>query len=189
MNTENKRSRKLRNWERFPAERRMSMFPPRIRQLLPTLTFTQDISSLKQTSTYIWGEAGTGKTMLASAILYAQLKENFVSETPATSAFITAVDLLQELRSTYKQADNNITEDQILKYYKTVDWLLLDDIGTEKTTDWAFSMLYQIINFRYENLKRTIFTSNCSVEDLRVSMKDDRIPRRIEAMCTKIIHL
>jgi DNA replication protein DnaC len=60
--------------------------------------------------------------------------------------------------------------------------LILDDLGTEKVSDWVLQSMYQIINARYVQMRQTVITSNHSLEELR-SRIGDRIPSRIAEMC------
>ena len=72
----------------------------------------------------------------------------------------------------------------IIQRYSEADCLVLDDLGAEKTTDWSFSVLYLIIDNRYNNYKKTIITSNFALNQLAGKLGDDRIPSRIRAMCS-----
>jgi len=47
-----------------------------------------------------------------------------------------------------------------------VDVLVLDDIGQEKPSEWVKERLYIIINERYQLGKKTILTSNVSLQKL-----------------------
>lgn len=117
---------------------------------------------------YFSGGFGTGKTHLAVAIALELIKRG----TPVIC--MTAIDLLAEIRKTYDR-DRNVSEYQILKVYKEVDLLVIDDLGKEYCSDWATSMLYDIINDRYERCLPTIITTNYNDEDLieRLSRKSD----------------
>ena len=57
------------------------------------------------------------------------------------------------------------------------EFLVIDDFGTERATDWAGEKFYQIVNKRYINKKVTFFTSNYDLEKLKY---DDRITNRIK---------
>ncbi|AFC61974.1 DarB-like antirestriction [Clostridium phage phi8074-B1] len=56
--------------------------------------------------------------------------------------------------------------------------LIMDDIGAEKPSDWVRETLYNIINNRYMDMKSTIFTSNCTPEQLE-SQLGNRIKSRV----------
>jgi integrase len=56
--------------------------------------------------------------------------------------------------------------------------LYLDDLGTEKPTDWALQTLYLIIDRRYPEMMQTIISSNLNLDELS-SRLGDRIASRI----------
>ena len=59
-----------------------------------------------------------------------------------------------------------VTEYEVLKAYKEVDLLIIDDLGKEQCTDWSMSTLYSILNDRYEDMKPTIVTTNYNADGL-----------------------
>lgn len=58
------------------------------------------------------------------------------------------------------------SESDVLRIYKTVPLLVIDDIGKEPPTEWAISTVYNIINGRYEAYLPTIVTTNYDTEAL-----------------------
>lgn len=85
---------------------------------------------------YIEGTYGTGKTHLAAAIAL-QLIGCGVPVVCKTSG-----DLLADIKEAFDSGD--ATEYEILKAYKTVDLLIVDDLGKEQCTEWSVSTLYSI---------------------------------------------
>lgn len=63
--------------------------------------------------------------------------------------------------------------------------LILDDIGTEKPTEWVCGIFLSILDYRISNRLVTLFTSNIHKEKLKL---DDRIVDRLYKM-TIDIHL
>ena len=57
---------------------------------------------------------------------------------------------------------------------KTVDVLVLDDIGTETKTEWTTAKMNQIIDHRYLHNMPTVFTGNLGKEGI-----DPRIASRL----------
>lgn len=111
------------------------------------------------TGLYIEGTNGTGKTHLAAAIAMQLMTEQ---EIPCICR--TTGDLLMDIKAAFNQ--EGITEQEILKTYKDVPLLILDDLGKEQCTDWSISTLYSIINDRYEQMLPTIITTNYNSDDL-----------------------
>lgn len=179
-------NRKLERWEKKKSKA-LSIFPLRIQRKLLDLTFAVEIP-VEWDGIYICGQVETGKTMLACKIVYERMKRNFLNNIFESMLFVSAEDFIQQVKNTY-HTDKTETEGQILDKYKSVDVLILDDVGVKKTTDWSYSVYYQLINYRYDNMKPTIYTSNVSPEELADEMKDDRIARRINESCTKVITL
>jgi DNA replication protein DnaC len=105
------------------------------------------------------GPVGTGKTHLAAAIANELLNKG------RAVICMTMMDLLERIRKTFAGRDM-ADESEILRTYKTVPLLVIDDLGKEKPTEWAIATVYNIINGRYEACMPTIVTSNYSPRDL-----------------------
>jgi DNA replication protein DnaC len=106
----------------------------------------------------ITGDFGTGKTHLAAAIA------NQAVELGLPSIFITVPDLLDSLRFTF--SDQNENFETRFEEIRKSPLLVLDDFGTENATDWAQEKLFQIINYRYSNQLPLVVTSNLSLTQL-----------------------
>ena len=142
----------------------------------------------KYISLFITGACGTGKTHKAVSLLkgYADSLpcHNFVSPYKNLPIFITVPELLMKIRSCFSL---NECEESIVDKYSNCSLLVLDDIGIEKTSDWALQTLYIILNNRYSNQLQTIITSNLTIEEIGEKL-GDRIASRIAGMC-KIVKL
>lgn len=112
-------------------------------------------------SLYVWGENGTFKTTLASAIMRRLVHHGRRAE------MVNAVDLLVEVQSTYGTPKE---ESAVLAHYSKCPVLVLDDLGKEQQTAWTVSRLYAIINARYANMLPTVITSNFKVSELAARM-------------------
>jgi DNA replication protein DnaC len=158
-------------------------FTPIIQKTLSKVNWPKDLIDKEIKSSYLFGKIGTGKTVKAAFMMLQEIKNNYVNRNNGQICiFISVPELLFQFKNSYNHQSKE-TEIEILDKYSKADLLVLDDFGTEKTTDWSFQMLYILINRRYENIKKTIFTSNLSLEQLAEKLGDDRISSRIQSMC------
>jgi DNA replication protein DnaC len=103
---------------------------------------------------FLEGPPGVGKTHLAVAVL-----KQVIQTSGARGLFYDTRDLLRVIRSTYDPAIRT-TELEVLRPVMTVDLLVLDDLGAEKTSEWVDETMNLIVNTRYNERRLTIFTSN-----------------------------
>lgn len=138
-------------------------------------------------SYYIFGEYGTGKTFLSSLI-----GQEIIRTKLSSVLFTTATNLIFVLNPYRKETSENgeqkepITRQQI---YNS-NLLIIDDIGVENTNTFNQSILFDIINHRYNENLQTIFTSNFNIIDLQKRLKSyegGRIGRRITEMCKPLL--
>lgn len=120
---------------------------------------------------------GTGKTMLAVASANSIIKKYRLP-----LKFISSLDLLDDIKKTYNES-SKFTESDLINCYRNIDVLTIDDIGIERQTSWVNDKLYSILNYRMENKKVTLFTSNCKVDELNL---DERIVSRIKIMAIPV---
>lgn len=117
---------------------------------------------------YLEGPCGTGKTHLAIAIALA------IINTGVPVICKTLIDILGDIKRCYER-NSEVTEEEVLEAYKTVDLLIIDDLGKEQVTEWSVPVLYSILNERYEALLPTIITTNYNTTALaeKLSAKGD----------------
>ena len=103
------------------------------------------------------GPVDTGKTHLAIAICRRWLIEGKVAR------YVYTPLLLEELRQGY--SDNERGYEIRLRHFMEVPLLVLDDLGVEKSTDWASEKMHIIIDYRYmQNLPLVVTTNQSLVE-------------------------
>lgn len=135
---------------------------------------------------YIYGESGTGKTHLTACMcneLVSQYRQ---------CLFTNFFEISRLIRSTWNGDADSVN---VVKRICEVDFLFIDDLGTEALTkngedNWLQGQVFDIINKRYNNKKPTIFSSNYSMNELitdRGMMK--KTVDRIGEMSTAMIRL
>lgn len=147
-------------------------------------------------SYFIKGNVGVGKSHMAVALMSAYLatikpeydeqkKEYYIDDIDIVQPiFIEVPELLLRIRDTYSK-DNSESEKDIVDYFTRTPYLVLDDLGVEKASDFSTLMLYLIINRRSTAGKTTIITSNLNLEEIKERLSD-RISSRIKGMCREI---
>jgi DNA replication protein DnaC len=136
---------------------------------------------------WLHSDPGHGKTSLAVCALKEVLRHG------NTGIFVLTSEFFKRLRASFNaQSRSEAHEDDLLDAIEGVPWLVLDDVGVEKPTDYILERMYSIITLRMQNQKYTIFTSNFSPRDLGAywcknapanEMAAARIVERIKEYC------
>ena len=113
---------------------------------------------------YLWGNSGTGKTLLTACMA------NYLMDKEYTVLFTDFFEILKAIRGTFNNKSNE-TDDDIIKNISEVDFLFIDDLGTESLAknsgdNFTQDKIFEIINKRYNKKKPTIFSSNYPIKDL-----------------------
>ena len=108
----------------------------------------------------LMGDYGTGKTHLAAAIGNYRLHE---AGEPAL--FIVVPDLLDRLRAAYAP-ESEVSHDDLFESVRQAPLLILDDLGTQSSTQWAQEKLFQLLNHRYVHRLPSVITTNHSLDQI-----------------------
>lgn len=155
----------------------------------------ESVTKEKGKSMFITGGYGCGKTHLSVAILREfisglEIKKNETGEYGFNKAYMpvfsVVTELLLDIRATFS-TDNGKNEKLIVDRYGDTGFLILDDLGVEKTSDWSLQTFYTIINRRSNKHLPTVITTNLSMDEIGQKL-GGRIASRVKGMC-KIIHL
>lgn len=132
---------------------------------------------------FYFGPVGSGKTIQACKGLLNWAIESKIQNTyrDADFMFVKMTDIIYDIRSAF--ADNELSEINILSKYANVKYLVIDDFGAAKDSEWLLQMLDTLVDKRYENLMETTITSNYSLPTLTKKLGSSRITNRIESMC------
>jgi DNA replication protein DnaC len=125
-----------------------------------------------ETGLFLCGSVGSGKSHLQAAI-FRELALKYPSV-----AFIRMFDFLDMC---YAAFDNDSTPGKVVESLNAYKYLLIDDLGTEKATEFKRERVLGLIDACYSDPTMLIITSNCSLSDL--STLDPRISSRLAEMC------
>lgn len=157
---------------------------PRIYEYIKNNTLPE-VSNVE--SSYLYGPTGTGKTTQAVwyFLEWTRLKV-MKGKFKRTGLFISFSEFIEQLRRQMFTKEQSSFD--MLEHLKTVEFLVLDDLLTVKMTDWAYQCFANLVFYRYDFNKPTIYTSNVSLQKMGDVLQDDRIIDRIRHQC-KIIKL
>ena len=127
------------------------------------LNYAQKFGRFYFNNLFLSGAPGLGKTFLSACIA------RTVSENGFSVVYDTAVNIFSrfEDKKFSRDADDTREARDETRRYLSCDLLILDDLGSEMTTPFVQSALYTLINSRLTADRRTVISSNLSMEDVR----------------------
>lgn len=139
-------------------------------------------------SYFFHGPVGTGKTHRAVAIMREMILRKsrpYKIDTCVRGIydawFYPVNTLLLRIKSSFAQ-DAQENEEELIRRITSHSLIVLDDMGTEKITDWTLQTMRTIMDILSREKKQVIITSNWSPDVIARKM-DDRIASRIYGMC------
>lgn len=126
---------------------------------------------------YLWGKnCGNGKTTWSSKILMTYFDKIWsYSQLKCRGIYLYTPTFLNSLKTQFL---NNISLLEYLDNIKNSDLAIFDDLGVGKLSDFDKSNLLDVIDFRLNSHKATIFTSNLDYTQLE-ELFGDRLASRI----------
>lgn len=126
------------------------------------------------------GEPGTGKTFYAAAIANALIDMSIPSMIATVPSLATAM-----------AADFEAKKPEILAQVKSVDLLVLDDVGIERRTSYMAERLFEIVDARYRSGKPLIVTTNLGLTEISDKKSNPleyhRVFDRILELCQPVV--
>jgi DNA replication protein DnaC len=163
------KAKKLYNQANIPIQYRLATLDLKIAHdktasLLVNTDIIKEFLAEKELSHkgfYLHGTTGSGKTHIACAILNELILKRGIEGRYCK----VSRDFMEAIKATYAGKDKfwgevDSTSKVIEEQFQKVPVLVLDDLGVQKDSDWAYEKLYDLIDSRYENRRLTIITSN-----------------------------
>lgn len=120
-----------------------------------------------------WGTVGTGKSYTAACIA------NELLDRRVPVIMTSFVKILQNIQG------GNVDEAQYIAQLNRARLLIIDDLGTERNTDYALEKVCNVIDSRYLSGKPLILTTNLTLPEMQEAQdtRYKRIYDRIFEMC------
>ncbi|MEY8463292.1 ATP-binding protein [Streptococcus merionis] len=145
-------------------------------------------------NTLITGSTGIGKSHLSIAIAKA-LNEGYKARgEPKSVLFISLTELVKQIKEGWNYGKGAaLTEFEAVNLLKSVDYLVLDDLGAKNAivrpkSDWEQDLLFDILN----NRKNTIINTNLNGEELKTVYNErnySRILTGLEGNSFKVFNI
>ena len=111
------------------------------------------------------GPQGVGKTHLAVSII-----KQLISRKSIHCLFSTFPELLKEIQNSYNPV-SQASELSLLAPVLETEVLVLDELGAQNPSSWVKDTVAYVLNYRYNENKVTILTTNYRDEDERKGAK------------------
>lgn len=125
----------------------------------------------------LWGDVGTGKSFAAACIANALLEQ-------------MVPVLMTNFSKILNQMGAMYTEEryQYIASLNHYSLLIIDDLGIERSTEYAKEQVYAVIDERYKVNLPLIITTNLTINEIRnpENVADARIYSRVLEMCTPV---
>ena len=124
------------------------------------------------------GSPGTGKTLLGCIML-----NELMLNRRKPGRFLNLSKYLQQLRDTYSEESDNYGQTwRIIESLGKIPYLVIDDFGVQRSTEWAKEVLYDLVDTRYAEKRFTVITTNQPLSELQ-QLSQGRIYSRLLEMC------
>ena len=141
----------------------------------------KSIEKMQNDGLIITGESGVGKTHLAASIA------NKLIENDKIVLMGRLTMLLDMIKETF--GDNTKSENELIELYSNVDMIIIDDLGTEKISQWALEKLYTIIQNRNENRLPIIITTRFNKHGLIERFSQSQDEQLVDAIISKLYQM
>lgn len=125
------------------------------------LNYATKFGRFRLKNLFLTGAPGLGKTFLSACIA------RTVSENGFSVVYDTAGNVFAqfEARKFLRDSPDGLGARDETRRYLNCDLLILDDLGSELTTQFTQSALYELVNTRLVGDKHTVISSNLSMEE------------------------
>ena len=151
-------------------------YNPEIQKAHAYITHWNEMKA-KSIGLLLWGDVGTGKSFFAGCIANALLEQGI----PVLMTNFSRI--LNSLSGMYSDEKNQFI-DSLNKY----SLLIIDDLGIERSTEFALEQVFNVIDSRYRSKLPLIVTTNMTLDELKhpQDLARSRIYDRVLERCVPL---
>ena len=129
------------------------------------------------TGLLLWGSVGTGKTYIAACIAIALLDR-------AVPVMMTSFGRILAGMPSVASGEQS----RYIDSFNTYDLLVIDDLGVERSTEYAVEQVYNVVDARYRAKLPLVVTTNRKLSELKDPeiIEKQRIYDRILERCAPV---
>ncbi|MBQ8828141.1 MAG: ATP-binding protein [Clostridia bacterium] len=125
--------------------------------------FVENFDNEKSKNMLFVGKTGVGKSFMCNCIAYELVKKG------VPVLYVSAPALLSKATMIAVNEEQNVNKQEFCNLVRSVDLLIIDDLGTEKQSDAKYQELLEILNERirgYSRGLRTVISTNLSPKNI-----------------------
>ncbi|VOD02786.1 GTP-binding protein [Streptococcus pneumoniae] len=135
-------------------------------------------------NTLITGGTGIGKTLLSVAIAKG-INEGYKTKgEPKSVLFVSLTEMIKQIKEGWNYGKGaTLTEFEATELMKSVDYLIIDDLGAKNAvikpkSDWEQDLLFDVLN----NRENTIFNTNLDSDELKIVYNERNYSRILKGL-------
>lgn len=111
------------------------------------------------------GPPGTGKSHLAASIMQQLMSAHSVQ-------YVTCMDMIRMIRATWRKDSEQSEEDVLVSLGEKIDLLVIDEVGVQYGTEGEQTLIFDVLDRRYREMRPTIIISNAGKDSLKTFVGD-----------------
>lgn len=167
----------------------LEALPPRYNGISPDFAMLERV---RKSGVLLFGGVGTGKTYKLLQVMVAHIYTLFEPDLPILGIrkltqnvirrmFLSVPDVLRQIKAEFDSPEAPRIVERLMKE----EILFLDDLGSEKASEWVKEQLYIVLNERYNWKKPLLVTTNLTMNEI-ATVYGERFASRLYGMCDVI---
>ena len=132
-----------------------------VKKLVKSYIDSIDDNSENNKGLFMYGSNGVGKTMLSCIILKEAYRHRYTSR---RTTFVEYINKYTRVWDAKNSDERDMLEDELYTYYKSVEFLVLEEVGKEIDSKVAAPIFEDLLRYREDHGLVTIICTNLSIK-------------------------